>query len=447
MKNDSSVFPQTFATLITMKHSVDIVVRITSVFIGTFFWASLAGAGDTVTWSDAVKRTASENPEILGARENVRASEARKSSAYSGFLPTIKASVGYETTERSGTLTVPATTGTGWTAGINGNWNLFAGFVDTAKVAQAEADLRSAQASAAIVSARLSADLKSAFEAVAYSRDYAKLTTQILKRREENLRLVQLRFESGRENKGSVLLSEAYLEQARFDDLQARNSLRTAAVSLAKILALDGDGTAVVEVVGNVPISDPGGTPNFSALVLGTPDYLQAIEQSKSLEEARRIARASFFPSLDLTSSIGKRGNDFFPNEQDTKTVGITLSIPLFTGGRNLNSYRAAVATAAAAEFTRDNTVREIRRKLEMAWAGYLESVARLRTDESFKKAALVRSEVGRTKYNNGLLSFDDWDIIENDLITRQKTVLQTRRDRATAEGAWEQAQGKGVLQ
>ncbi len=407
--------------------------------------SNFAGAAP-LTWIEAVKRTEVENPEIAGARENVRAAEAKKTSAYAGFLPTIKASIGYETTERSGSSGVPVTTGTGWTAGVNGSWNLFSGFSDHAKLKQADADLSVTEAALTIARAKTSSDLKGAFEAVAYSREYSKLSAQILKRREENLRLVQLRYESGRENKGSVLLSEAYLEQAKYDDLQARNSVRTSSVALSKILAVDGDGTAAIEVAGNVPIADPPmRSPDFNALVLTTPEYSQAILQATSLDEARRVARASFFPTLDLTSSIGKRGDDFFPEGTDTRTFGITLNIPIFSGGRDYGSYKAAVATASAANYTRDNTLRDVKRKLEQAWAEYVESVAKLKADESFRKAAVVRSDVARTKYNNGLLSFEDWDIIENDLITRQKTVLQTRRDRTTAEAAWELAQGKGV--
>lgn len=398
-----------------------------------------------LTWADAVKRTETENPEIGAARENLRAADAKKTGAYANFLPTVKASVGYETTTRSGTSSVPSTTGTGWTADLRGSLNLFSGFGDEAKIAQAEADRKSSEAALVIARAKISNDLKTAFEAVAYARDYAKLTTQILKRREENLRLVQLRFESGRENKGSVLLSEAYLEQARFDDLQAKNAARTSSVELAKIIAADGDATAAIEVVGNVPITEPGRTPEFSSVVMVTPEYSQAVEQARSLNEARRIARASFFPTLDLTASLDRRDSDFFPAETQTRTVGVTLNIPLFSGGRDLSAYRVAAASAAASDFTRDNTLRDVRRKLEAAWAGYLESVAKLRADESFRKASVVRSEVARAKYNNGLLSFDDWDVIENDLINRQKTVLQTRRDRATAEAEWEQVQGKGV--
>lgn len=84
-----------------------------------------APAPTAITWAEAVKRAENENPEILGARENLRAAEAQKAGAYGGFLPTIKASAGYENTDRSGISGVPTTTGTAWTAGINGSWNLF----------------------------------------------------------------------------------------------------------------------------------------------------------------------------------------------------------------------------------------------------------------------------------------------------------------------------------
>jgi outer membrane protein len=57
-----------------------------------------------------------------------------------------------------------------------------------------------------------------------------------------------------------------------------------------------------------------------------------------------------------------------------------------------------------------------------------------------------LRSELGRAKYKNGLLNFEDWNAIESDLINRQKAKLQSQRDRVVAEAAWEQATGKGVI-
>ena len=36
--------------------------------------------------------------------------------------------------------------------------------------------------------------------------------------------------------------------------------------------------------------------------------------------------------------------------------------------------------------------------------------------------------------------------LIENDLINREKSLLQTKRDRVFAEAAWELVQGKGAI-
>jgi outer membrane protein len=72
--------------------------------------------------------------------------------------------------------------------------------------------------------------------------------------------------------------------------------------------------------------------------------------------------------------------------------------------------------------------------------------VEKLKVDQAFLDAAKTRADIARTKYNNGLMTFENWDIIENDLIQRQKSFLQSQRDRVVAEAAWEQAQGKGVI-
>ena len=62
------------------------------------------------------------------------------------------------------------------------------------------------------------------------------------------------------------------------------------------------------------------------------------------------------------------------------------------------------------------------------------------------KQLSKVRADISRSKYNNGLTTFDDWDLIENDLINRQKDYNLKIRDRLTSEAFWEQTQGTGVI-
>ena len=57
-----------------------------------------------------------------------------------------------------------------------------------------------------------------------------------------------------------------------------------------------------------------------------------------------------------------------------------------------------------------------------------------------------MRSDIARSKYNNGISNFDDWDLIENELINRQKDLTLKVRDQIVALASWENAQGKGMF-
>ena len=57
-----------------------------------------------------------------------------------------------------------------------------------------------------------------------------------------------------------------------------------------------------------------------------------------------------------------------------------------------------------------------------------------------------MRAEVARNKYKNGFITFEEWDIVETDLITRQKEVINSQKNRIIRQSIWEQAQSIGVF-
>lgn len=396
----------------------------------------------SLSWPEAVALARENNPELRAAAASVRAAEAQEGSARAGFLPKISGSLS-ATRANSVTNNTSLPASTTYAASLSGSQNLFAGLQDAARVRQAEANSGASAAEALIATARISFELKSAFEGLNYSQSYLALAEQIKKRRQENYRLVQLRFESGRENKGSVLLSQAYLAQAGLDHLQATNARRTASANLARALGLD---DPQIELKGEVPTTEPGSREDFTRIARSTPDFLRSQAQAASAGEAITIARAGYFPSLDLTGSYGRNDNSFFPSGPDRWQAALTLSVPFFNGGRDYYGARAAAASFESAALKSEDTARATAANLTEAFTSFQEAAEKLKVDQSFRDAATVRAEIARTKYNNGLLTFDDWDTIENDLIARQKTFLQSKRARVIAEAAWEQAQGKGAL-
>jgi outer membrane protein TolC len=254
---------------------------------------------------------------------------------------------------------------------------------------------------------------------------------------------VELRFEGGRENKGSYLLTRATLAQARYENLQGQQALASAQAQFARVLGRTE--SEALRVVGSVPVIAPEAAPDFRQRVQQTPELKQARAREQSALAEVRLARSGFYPSVDVSGSVAREGENWTP-DKDRRTVGLNLTIPLFSGGRDYYTTRSAAASLEAASSSTDNLERQLLVRFRQAYADYLESEEKLKVDRAFLEAAVTRSEIARSRYNNGLMSFEDWDRIENDLIQRQKNFLLSQRSRVTAEAAWEQVQGKGVI-
>jgi len=400
-----------------------------------------AGPSTVLSWEACVQEAAAGNPELRAARASLEAAGYTAEGAYSGYLPQLSAGAGY--TDTSGSAASTTTSDTTYSTSVSLSQNLFAGFQDRAKIAQGAANREVAAAGLAAAKAKLSQDLKSAFVGLRYAQDNVILTENIAHRREENLRLVELRFESGNENKGSYLLTKASLAQARYDNLQAQQNLASAQAQLDRVL---GRGeTGGLEVRGDIPLSEPGKAPDFRELARQVPDYQQAAAQQKSAEAGVTLARSGLYPSLNLSGSVGRTGDNWYPDGTH-RSVGLNLNVPLYSGGRDYYATKSAVSSLEAAASNTDTAEHQLAVRLKQTHASYVESVEKLKVDQAFLDASMTRADIARTKYNNGLMTFENWDIIENDLIQRQKSFLQSQRDRVVAEAAWEQAQGKGVI-
>lgn len=384
-------------------------------------------------FEESVSLAAQRNADLRNAQANLQAAEQRARASYSGFLPELTGNVNYNDS---------STTAGTYSTGVTASQNLFAGFQDDARVAQGVASVDSARATLVLARAQLSRDLKVAYAGLLYAQNNVALTETILRRLEENFRLVELRFESGRENKGSYLLTRASMAQARFENLQARQALTSAQAQLARIL---GRGMDNLRATGAVPLADPAGDADFAALVRGAPEVRDALAREKSAEADVQLARGGLYPSLSVSASTTRDGESWAPDEK-RNSVSANLSIPLYGGGRDWYGTRAALSALDAARANRESVEQQLAVRLRQSFAAYVESVEKLKVDREFLEAAETRASIARARYQNGLISFEDWDRIENDLIQRQKGYLASQRDRVSAEAAWELVQGTGVI-
>lgn len=399
---------------------------------------SFESGAATYSFDQALELLIKNNSQLISAQENLNAAITEKKASYSNFLPKVNASLSYSKSEVE-----PLDASESYAASLNGTLNLFNGFASSATLEQAEGRVMVAQANLQSVKAQLSYDLKNSFANLTFGKDSLVLAENILKRRSENLAMIELRFQNGRENKGSVLLAKAQVMQAKFDVLQAQNQLEIYSSDLARVLGLNPHQD--LAIVGEVPNLTFLSQPDFKTIIEKTPQKLTAQGQIQSSEAGVTVARSAFMPSLDINGAVGKTDSEFFPQNQRW-SVGASLSWNLFDGGKDYFSQKSAFSQKLVAERNWRNAELDLFTQLKRTYRGWQEARERYEVSHAYVEAGRVRAQIGRERYNNGLSSFDEWDRIETDLISYQKDQVLRKRDRVLAEANWEKAQGIGVI-
>ncbi len=405
----------------------------------SFLLTGSLGFTKTFTWPEVIELASKNNLEIQTASLNFQATEALETAAKSGFYPRLSGSVG-AVRSAADRIENPDS----YTAQLNLSQNIFAGFADLNRRRQAEANTKEARANLRSARAQVSAQLKQAVASYRFATEYKRLAGDTIKRRNDNYKIVDLRFQGGRENKGSVVLSKAYLDEAKYDLFNAEHDSEVSAEDLSRFLGISFDPEIII-ADGPPQLQVAKENPDFQRLASESPDVLSLRAQALAADSALSIAKANFVPSLDLSGGYGYIDRVFFP-KQDRWSVGLTLTIPLFDGGRDYANVKSSSFRAQSFGKQSEDLFQKKLVRLKQAYYDYMAAIEKEKLDENFRQASLLRSQITRSKYNNGLSTFDEWDRVESDLIGRERAALASRRDRIVKESVWEQAQGVGVF-
>ncbi len=414
------------------------------------FFPTAANASAPLSWDECVKVTAEKNPDIITAKAAMDSAQALYSGAYSGFFPQASATASY-TDSSVGTVNTSATGGiiSGTTsqgqyaAGLNVTQNIFNGFQDVGKVKQGKANLEYARAGLALSKATVSAALKTNFAQLLYEQLDVELNKAILKRQQNNLRLITLRFEGGNENKGNQLYQAATVAQAQYQLDHSIRQMRAAAKQLAVSLgSLEGE---ELRVKGDLTAKDLPVNLDFRSLARGNPNHLQTYYSQVAADAGVQIADQGWYPNVNLTGFVGRTG-DNFPPDTNRWSVGLTLSFPFFPGTSQIFSSQSARALRVKADYALSSMDNNLISGLETAYANLKDAIQQWRVAQEFHDAAHARSIIADEKYNTGLMVFEDWTVIETDRINRDQTLLSSENNAMQAEAAWELALGTGAI-
>ncbi len=391
----------------------------------------------TLSWSECVQEALRNHPDLVSAQEAVRQAEADQGTSRSDGLPQISSEL---SAKRARTLTAGPTDT--YSYSVTGKQLLFDGTKTSQAIREAAEAVKAAEYDLFVVSSNVRLSLRAAFAELLTAQDMVALTEQIRARREENLRLVQLRYEAGREHRGSVLTAEANLANAVFEVDQARRNLALSQTRLAK--AVGWDRVEPLAVIGDFSVADQGTSLDMELIADQTPLLLALAARKDAARYHVGAAKADFFPEIYASSSAG-RSDTSWPLEREQWSAGLTVSIPIFEGGARVSAVSKARAKLRQAEADQRSGRDTILVTLHETWSGLKDAVETVAVRKKFLEAAEERATIADAQYSTGLISFDDWVIIEDNLVSARKAYLRAQGEALTAEAVWVQAKG-GVL-
>jgi len=154
---------------------------------------------------------------------------------------------------------------------------------------------------------------------------------------------------------------------------------------------------------------------------------------------------ADFFPEVYINGTIGKSSSTW-PPEDEAWSYGVTVSLPIFEGGSRFADVSKARSKFRQLEQDERSGRDTVLVTLEDTWKDLQDSIENVAVQKKFIEAAEERAKITTTQYETGLTSFDDWIIIEDNLVSAKKSYLNARRDMLIYEAYWIQAIG-GTLE
>lgn len=392
-------------------------------------------AQEVLTWQDCVKEAQQNHPDLVSAKEVVNQFKADKATAISAILPQISTEVSQNVSK------VPQTSQTNTSFyGVTAQQLLFDGLKTPYNIAAAAKNVKASQYNYGVISSNIRLRLRTAFVALLNAQELLTITQDIAQRRKQNADLVKLLYDGGMENKGSLLTAEANLAQAQFNIVQAERAITVAQRQLSKEM-----GRAEVRPIrasGDLEvINAKREKPNFEALATTNPFLENLSAKIEAAQFGLKSAKAEFFPTLFANASAG-RTDTTWPPHHDEWSAGLTLTLPIFEGGSRLADVYKARAVLNQAKADERSSRDGVTLTLEQAWNAWQNAVDTVTVQKGVLQAADERAKISRIEYTNGLLSFDNWTIIEDNLAQAQTSLLTAQANAFIAEAQWIQAQG-----
>lgn len=260
---------------------------------------------------------------------------------------------------------------------LNTNVPLFTGFSIPNQHSLAKLNLKAAIADLEKAKEDIAVNIASSFLQVLFKDELNKVAKEQVALSKEQLERSLRLNELGKESSAQVADAKTRLAQDELSAVQADNDYRLALLDLSQLLELptmEGFKITAPELEPQfTPLTPPDEV--FVQAAASRPGILAAQYRLEGSENSIHIAQSSYYPQLSLNGSLG---TDYYStldrnfkqqmNDNFSKYIGFSLSIPIFNRFETRNKIRTARLQQLNYSLQLDNAKKDLYKEIQQAW-------------------------------------------------------------------------------
>jgi len=408
-----------------MRKSLTLVLLVLFPFISLAQSVDTTSAPKLLTLEDALKIALSENASVQVADQEIERTGYARKGSYAALFPQINGSASFQRTIKKQVMYMDFDLGGGagasgagfevgrwntWSAGVNASMPLVnAQLWQSLRISDQDVELAVEKAR----SSRLETvgQVKQAFFACLLAREAFEVYKSAYENALENCNQIQRRYNAQKASELDLTRAKTTLANAIPNVYDAESSV---ILSLWRLKAVMG-----VNLEENIDVA--GSLDDYAEHMLydlhesselsleNNSTMRQLALQAEQLADAIKVQKYASLPTLSLSFnySINAMTNDFKFSEYKWSPysfAGLSLSVPIFSGGQRANAVRQAKVQARELEIQRANTERQLKisirqylNQMETAMKSYSSARSAAETAQKAYDIASRSYEVGRS--------------------------------------------------
>jgi len=397
-------------------------------------------SADTLTWQQCVGIAQKNNQQYKIAQANFETAKSSYNLALNKYSPSANLQYGYQRSNYDNLTDKNLD----WSGSVNVSQNLF-NWEAISSIRIQKENLNLAQAQLRQASAAVRYSLRTAYLAMLYAQENIDLYKNIYDIRKKSADMIRLQYEGGNESKGNTMRADALAFAANNNIKNAEGNLVAARQNLVVVLGREQSNDFMIKDELNVIDAK---TIDINSAVETAPQIIISGANLRTAELQVSSSKTGILPSLTASGSVGLQGdNPALADGQNFWDIGVLLSYPVFSGGITAAKENIDIAKSALTQSQQTLAQQYLAVKAQLQ--SVLSAIdADLNTIESNKlllASAEQMDKEANIEYLSGLMDFQIWQSVEQDLVNYKSAYLSSIYNANTDEASRDNILGLGL--